>query len=130
MKEISSRNRGFKGPLALTGVFIALFCGFTRGQDQSPPTVPALPYCIVDTGQKHLFDNQGQLLKAPKLGKPYFGQDGFYRSAPSSYRLSKDGLTVYDNNTGLTWQSSPGIDLCPHILFLRSYPCGVSQLSV
>ncbi len=130
MKEMSSRNRGFKGTLALAGVMIAVFCAFARSQDQSPPTAPALPYCIVDTGQMHIFDDRGQLLKVPKPDEPYFGQDGFYRSAPSTYTLSKDGLTVYDNNTGLTWQSSPGIDLCPHILFLRSYPCGVSQLSV
>ncbi|MFI5381061.1 MAG: DUF1566 domain-containing protein, partial [Tepidisphaerales bacterium] len=91
--------------LALLGSAIA-----ARGQAEPRVQGPSLPYCIVDTGQKNIFDDRGQLLKVPKPGEPFFGQDGFYQSAPPSYVLSSDGLTVYDKNTGLTWQSSPGSD--------------------
>jgi hypothetical protein len=82
----------------------------SQAQVQSKEQRPLLPYAIVDTGQKNIFDDRGQLLKVPKPGEPFFGQDGFYQSAPPSYVLSNDGLTVYDNNTGLTWQSNPGAD--------------------
>jgi hypothetical protein len=67
----------------------------------------ALPYCVVDSGHKCVFGATGQLLKVPRAGEPFFGQDGQYRSHPFRYRLSGDGLTVYDENTGLTWQRSP-----------------------
>ncbi|MCY2991902.1 MAG: DUF1566 domain-containing protein [Planctomycetota bacterium] len=79
-------------------------------QEPSKEQRLAWPYCIVDTGQTHIFDDRGQLLKVPKPSEPFFGQDGFYQGAPPSYTPSSDGLTVYDNNTGLTWQSSPGAD--------------------
>jgi hypothetical protein len=79
----------------------------SQAQVQSEEQRPSLPYCIVDTGQKNIFDDRGQLLKVPKPGEPFFGQDGFYQAVPPSYTLSNDGLTVYDKNTGLTWQCSP-----------------------
>jgi hypothetical protein len=78
-----------------------------RARAQAEEQRPALPYCIVDTGQKHVFDDRGQLFKASQPGEPFFGQDGFYRGNPPSYRPSSDGLTVYDNRTGLTWQRGP-----------------------
>ncbi|MGA2498165.1 MAG: DUF1566 domain-containing protein, partial [Tepidisphaeraceae bacterium] len=108
MKKTGDRGCGVGRIVALAGVIVAGLCGVVRAEDA--PAVPAVPYCVVDTGQKAVFDDRGQMLKAPKPGEPFFGQDGFYRSAPPSYTLSKDGLTVYDNNTGLTWQSNPGID--------------------
>jgi hypothetical protein len=77
----------------------------------TPPRVeaqrPSLPYCVVDTGQKHIYSSSGQLLKVPKPGEPFFGQDAQYESHPPAYVPSGDGLTVYDTNTGLTWQRSP-----------------------
>jgi hypothetical protein len=66
-----------------------------------------LPYCVVDTGHKCVFGDRGQLRKVPHVGEPFFGQDGQYQSHPFDYELSSDGLTVYDKNTGLTWQRSP-----------------------
>ena len=82
----------------------------SSAQEPSKKQRPAWSYCIVDTGQTHIFDDRGQLFKVPKPGEPFFGQDGFYQRTPPSYTPSSDGLTVYDNNTGLTWQSSPGAD--------------------
>ena len=68
---------------------------------------PALPYCVVDTGQGRVFSDRGQLLKAPRAGDAFFGQDGQRRIHRPNYTLSSDGMTVYDRNTGLTWQRSP-----------------------
>lgn len=67
-------------------------------------------YRIVDTGQRCVFNDRGQLLTAPGAGEAFFGQDGYYQGAPADYRVSEDGLTVLDRNTGLTWQRSPDQD--------------------
>jgi hypothetical protein len=67
----------------------------------------SLPYCVVDTGQTHIFSDSRQLLKAPKPGEPFFGQDGFYQGPRPVYRDNGDG-TVSDLNTGLMWVQSRG----------------------
>jgi len=79
---------------------------------QTEPTAqpPALPYCVVDTGQKSIFSDAGQLLKTPKPSEPFFGQDAQYQGPAPSYARSADGLTVHDNKTGLTWQRSPEVN--------------------
>ena len=69
----------------------------------------AQPYTIVGTGQSNCYDNRGEIAP-PKPGQPFYGQDAQCRSVPPSYTLSSDGLTVHDNNTGLTWQRSPDIN--------------------
>ncbi len=96
----------------MTAIFPALLllAAAMPAQAQAKEQRPVLPFCIVDTGQKNIFSDQGQLLKAPQPGEPFFGQDGFYQCHPLSYTASGDGLTVYDNNTGLTWQRSPDTD--------------------
>jgi hypothetical protein len=76
-----------------------------QGRPESQPAT--LPYRIVDTGQKNIFGDRGQLLKAPGPSEPFFGQDAQYKCNPSSYTISGDGLTVRDNVTGLAWQRSP-----------------------
>ena len=87
------------------------FCLAQAKPHESPASQPTtLPYCIVDTGQRAIFSDKGQLLKAPKPGDPFFGQDAQYRCHPPGYTVSTDGLTVYDKNTGLTWQRSPDTD--------------------
>ncbi|MGD0060914.1 MAG: DUF1566 domain-containing protein [Verrucomicrobiia bacterium] len=69
----------------------------------------AQSYTIVDTGQVRCYDNRSEIAP-PKPGEPFYGQDAQFRNHPSSYTLSPDGLTVYDNDTGLTWQRSPDTD--------------------
>ena len=66
-------------------------------------------YAIVDTGQVKCYDNRNEIA-SPKLGQPFYGQDAQFQRHPSNYTLSADGLTVYDRNTGLTWQRSLDTD--------------------
>ncbi len=73
-------------------------------------TVTAAPslgtYAIVDTGQTTCYNNTTSIT-APAAGQPFYGQDAQCSGIQPSYTLSADGLTVYDNRTGLTWQRSP-----------------------
>ena len=69
----------------------------------------SLSYPIVDTGQIHCFSDRQQLLKAPKNGEPFFGQDCFYAGAQPQYRDNHDG-TISDLHTGLMWQKTPAQD--------------------
>jgi len=74
--------------------------------------VSALPsaggYVVVDTGQTRCY-NAAVEIAAPAAGQPFDGQDAQHDGPQPSYTLSGDGLTVHDNNTGLTWQRSPEI---------------------
>ena len=66
-------------------------------------------YTVVDTGQTRCYDNRSAIAP-PKPGQPFYGQDGQFQAHPPSYTLATDGLTVRDNQTGLTWQRSPDTD--------------------
>ncbi|MCP4023425.1 MAG: DUF1566 domain-containing protein [Desulfobacteraceae bacterium] len=66
-------------------------------------------YAIVDTGQATCYDDS-QAITAPSEGEAFYGQDANYSGNQPSYTLSQDGLTVYDNVTGLIWTQSPDID--------------------
>ena len=61
-----------------------------------------LTYPVVDTGQAYCY-NDFQAVSGPAIGESFYGQDAQYDSIQPSYTTSSDGLTVYDNNTGLTW---------------------------
>lgn len=63
-------------------------------------------YVIVDTGQVKCYNNTAEIVP-PAFGQAFYGQDAQCNDRPSSYTLSGDGMTVYDHNTGLTWQRSP-----------------------
>jgi len=68
-----------------------------------------LSYPIVDTAQSSCFD-ANVAVTAPAPGEAFYGQDAQYQGRQLSYTTSSDGLTVLDNNTGLTWIQSPDTD--------------------
>lgn len=59
-------------------------------------------YVLVDTGQLKCYNNALEIT-CPQPGEAFYGQDAQYDGNQPSYTLSEDGLTVYDNVTGLTW---------------------------
>jgi len=63
-------------------------------------------YAIADTGQSKCFNATSETT-CPASGAAFYGQDAQYAGNQPTYTLSSDGLTVKDNNTGLTWQRSP-----------------------
>ena len=63
-------------------------------------------FVVVDTGQTACFDD-AQETACPEQDAAFYGQDAQFAGAQPSYTKSSDGLTVYDNVTGLTWQQSP-----------------------
>jgi len=69
----------------------------------------ALPYTIVDTNQTTCYGDTASIT-CPSPGQPFYGQDAQYTGNQPSYTTSGDGLTVYDNNTGLTWTQTPDLD--------------------
>ena len=68
-----------------------------------------LDYAIVDTGQTACYDNNVEIT-TPLEGEAFHGQDAQYNFNLASYSPSADGLSVYDNITGLTWTQSPDLD--------------------
>ena len=91
--------------IILTGLGFAAASAF--GENELG--VKNLTYPIVDTGQSKCYDNSSEIAQ-PKAGQPFYGQNGNFQCRPASYKLSVDGRTVYDKNTGLTWQCSPDTD--------------------
>jgi Spy/CpxP family protein refolding chaperone len=69
----------------------------------------SLTYPIVDTGQTTCYNNSAAIT-CPQSGEAFYGQDAQFDGNQPSYTLSADGLTVYDNVTGLTWTQSPDLD--------------------
>jgi len=69
----------------------------------------AQTYPLVDTGQAKCYNNSSEI-PPPQPGQPFYGQDAQHPRVQPSYKLNADGLTVHDNVTGLTWQSSPDTD--------------------
>ena len=61
-------------------------------------------YPIVDTGQGKCYDNHAEI---PCAQSNFPGQDAEYSGNIPSYTPGANGLTVYDNISGLTWQHSP-----------------------
>ena len=81
----------------------------TATAEATPSPSAAAAYVVVDTGQTACYDDSEQI-SCPQEGEAFYGQDAQYSGNQPSYTLSADGLTVYDNNTGLTWQQTPDTD--------------------
>ncbi len=62
-------------------------------------------YPVVDTAQTNFY-NASTTISAPATNAAFYGQDGQYAGRQPSYSINPDGLTVYDNVTGLTWTQS------------------------
>lgn len=74
-----------------------------------PVAVFAQSYPIVDTGQEDCY-NTTMTITPPTPGDPFYGQDAQFDGNTPDYTVNGDGLTVYDNVTGLTWLQSPDLD--------------------
>jgi hypothetical protein len=72
-------------------------------------TTDSYTYTVVDTGQAKCYNNSSEAA-CPVEGAAFYGQDAQFDGNQPSYTLSADGLTVYDNVTGLTWTQSPDLD--------------------
>jgi hypothetical protein len=91
----------------LHGLALAMMLAITGpAAAQAGGSIPRRTYVVVDTAQRHVFDDRSQLRRAPQPGEEFFGQDGSYDTVSPSYRDHGDGA-VTDLNTGLMWQRSP-----------------------
>lgn len=86
---------------------------------EKPAAKAVAQFRFPDSGQKRCYTEEGRIIKAPKKGERYYGQDGTYIINPLSFSklgdearpLSdkadwKHGLRmVKDNNTGLIWET-------------------------
>jgi hypothetical protein len=63
-------------------------------------------YPVPGTGQTRCYDNSREIA-CPAAGQAFYGQDAQYAGRQPDFTPSADGLTVWDNNTGLTWQRNP-----------------------
>ncbi len=91
-------------------------------------SVPSRTYRIVGTGQGHIFSDRTQLLTAPKRGRPFFGQNGFYQGLKPSYRDNGDG-TVSDLNTGLMWVRARGVKVTWNAAVAGASACRIGGFS-
>lgn len=80
---------------------------FGCGDPVEPLLAQASP--VVDTGQELCY-NATSVIACPASGAAFYGQDAQHVGNQPSYTRSADGLTVYDNVTGLTWTRSPDLD--------------------
>ena len=76
--------------------------------DYDPPELGGT-YVIVDTDQSLCYDDQDEV-SPPTSSESFYGQDAQIDGAQPSYYLSQDGLTTYDEVTGLTWVRTPDTD--------------------
>ena len=82
-------------------VAAALFVLLAAGLEAHAQTYP-----VADTGQVRCYDTSA-VIPCPSPGQPFHGQDAQHAGRGPAFALSADGLTVYDQVTGLTWQRSP-----------------------
>jgi hypothetical protein len=93
------KSPGFIAAILGPVLLILMVCSTVYGQS----------YPIVDTGQEKCYDNSWEI-GAPQPGEAFYGQDAQIEGHRPSYVISGDGLTVYDNVTGLTWMRDADLD--------------------
>ncbi|WP_019613900.1 DUF1566 domain-containing protein [Psychromonas ossibalaenae] len=81
-----------------TTLLLCLLLNAAAGHTQNSP----LNHPIVDSNVSVFYDNNS-VIKAPKQGEPFYGQDAHYQINPPSYSNNGNG-TINDNITGLMWQ--------------------------
>lgn len=77
--------------------------------DYVTPETVTVTYPIVDTDQATCYDENASI-PCPGSDAAFYGQDAQFDGYQPSYTVSEDGLTVYDNITGLTWMKSPDLN--------------------
>ncbi len=86
-----------------------LGCSKESTAPRTEQDTPTGTYLVVDTGQSQCYDDVFAIT-CPDEGDPFSGQDAQYMGNAPSFMLGQDELTVYDSNSGLTWQQSPDTD--------------------
>ena len=85
-------------------------CGTTKkttpGKKDGITPEATIAYPIVDTGVVTFYSDK-QIISAPNIGEPFYGQDATYVGNTPTYTDNGDG-TVTDNVTGLMWQQDMG----------------------
>ena len=92
---------------------LILLTGGLAGVLQTPAqaqTTSTKPFTVIDTGQEKCYNDVGSEMTCPAAGESFYGQDAHHNGNQPSYTLSADGLSVYDNVTGLTWTQSPDLN--------------------
>jgi hypothetical protein len=97
--------------LALPPLIVVMFSvlpGRARSSmgNPNPITSAMVNYAIVDTGQTKCYNATNEIT-CPATGAAFDGQDAQYTGNIPSYTPSANGVTIYDNVTGLTWEHSP-----------------------
>jgi hypothetical protein len=59
---------------------------------------------LSESGQNNCYNIIGEEIDTPTKGTPLYGQDGCFRINPFSFKLSEDSKSVFDENTGMTWE--------------------------
>lgn len=67
----------------------------------------ASDYSVVDTAQTLFYNDTTTIDEPLATTDRFYGQDAHFRTNEPNYTVSSDSLTVYDNNTELTWMRSP-----------------------
>lgn len=92
--------------LAVRSILLSALFSTCIGPVFAQLSKPARPYVVVDTGQDTCYDTK-QAIRAPRIGKLFYGQDAQYRGPQFKLVNNRNG-TVSDHNTGLMWTQDPG----------------------
>ena len=78
-------------------VVILAMCGLSKTNSQT--------YKIVGSGQTNSYNNS-DIISAPTVGQPFYGQNSNYPGNIPGYKDNGDG-TITDNVSGLIWEKTP-----------------------